>query len=156
MARKKSSESSEQQTETSQNKPDLLGLTAEIVASYLRHNQVPANELPAVLRRIHDSLGEMSGQAPAATANLVPAIPAKKSVSDEFIICLEDGKKLRTLKRYLMTQYNLTPEQYRTKWGLPRDYPMVAPAYARLRSAFAKKIGLGKVPGRGKRGAKSA
>ncbi|MBI1210922.1 MAG: transcriptional regulator [Alphaproteobacteria bacterium] len=152
MSRKKTSESSEQQAETAQSKSNLLGLTADIVASYLAHNQVPASELPAILRRIHDSLGEMSGQTPAATANLTPAIPAKKSVSDEFIICLEDGKKLRTLKRYLKTQYNLTPEQYRAKWGLPRDYPMVAPAYARLRSAFAKKIGLGRVPaGRGKR-----
>jgi predicted transcriptional regulator len=156
MSRKRNTETSEQQTQAQQNKPDLLALTADIVASYLRHNQVPANELPAVLRRIHDSLGEMSGQSPAATANLVPAIPPKKSISEEFIICLEDGKKLRTLKRYLMTQYNLTPEQYRAKWGLPRDYPMVAPAYARLRSAFAKKIGLGRVPGRSKRGAKSA
>lgn len=155
MSRKKSTDISEQ-SETQQTRPDLLSLTADIVASYLRHNQVPASELPAVLRRIHDSLGEMSGQTPAATANITPAIPPKKSVSDEFIICLEDGKKLRTLKRYLMTQYNLTPEQYRAKWGLPRDYPMVAPAYARLRSAFAKKIGLGRVPGRGKRGAKSA
>ena len=155
MSRKKNTESSEQ-SEAQQTRPDLLSLTAEIVSSYLRHNQVPAAELPVVLRRIHDSLGEMSGQTPAATANLAPAIPPKKSVSEEFIICLEDGKKLRTLKRYLMTQYNLTPEQYRAKWGLPRDYPMVAPAYARLRSAFAKKIGLGKVPGRGKRGAKSA
>jgi predicted transcriptional regulator len=157
MSRKKNTESSEQQTDGGQNKPNLLGLTADIVASYLRHNQVPVSELPTILRRIHDSLGEMSGQTPAATANLVPAIPAKKSVSDEFIICLEDGKKLRTLKRYLKTQYNLTPEQYRAKWGLPRDYPMVAPAYARLRSAFAKKIGLGRVPaGRGKRSAKTS
>ena|SRR5690349_12660463 len=157
MSRKKSTESSEQPTDTAQTKPNLLGLTADIVASYLRHNQVPASDLPAILRRIHDSLGEMSGQTPAATANLTPAIPAKKSVSDEFIICLEDGKKLRTLKRYLKTQYNLTPEQYRAKWGLPRDYPMVAPAYARLRSAFAKKIGLGRVPaGRGKRSAKTS
>jgi predicted transcriptional regulator len=157
MSRKKSPESTDQQVEAGQNKPNLLGLTADIVASYLRHNQVPASELPAILRRIHDSLGEMSGQSPATTANLTPAIPAKKSVSDEFIICLEDGKKLRTLKRYLKTQYNLTPEQYRAKWGLPRDYPMVAPAYARLRSAFAKKIGLGRVPaGRGKRSAKTS
>jgi len=154
MSRKKNPESTEQQTEAQQSRPNLLGLTADIVSSYLRHNQVPAAELPSVLRRIHDSLGEMSGQTPAATANLQPAIPVKKSVSDDFIICLEDGKKLRTLKRYLMTQYNMTPEQYRAKWGLPRDYPMVAPAYARLRSAFAKKIGLGRVPGRGKRGAK--
>src|SRR5215813_14339838 len=115
MSRRKTPESSEDQTATPENKPNLLGLTADIVSSYLRHNQVPASELPAILRRIHDSLGEMSGQTPAATANLTPAIPAKKSVSDEFIVCLEDGKKLRTLKRYLMTQYNMTPEQYRSK-----------------------------------------
>jgi len=137
---------------------ELLQLTTQIVCSYLSYNHLPMNEVPGLLRTTYASLANMSGTATsgaAATAS-APAVPIKKSVTDDFIVCLEDGKKLRTLKRYLKTQYNLTPEDYRAKWQLPRDYPMVAPAYARLRSAFARKIGLGRVPEGRSRRAKSA
>jgi len=136
---------------------ELLQLTTQIVSSYLSYNHLPMSEVPALLRTTYASLANMSG-APASVPGTAsaPAVPVKKSVTDDFIVCLEDGKKLRTLKRYLMTQYNLTPEDYRAKWQLPRDYPMVAPAYARMRSAFARKIGLGKVPAGRSRRAKSA
>ena len=133
----------------------LLTLTTEIVCSYLSYNHVAITDITTIMRSVHSSLASMSGAAPSDPA-YTPAVPVKKSVTDDFIICLEDGKKLRTLKRYLKTQYNLTPEDYRAKWQLPRDYPMVAPAYTRMRSAFARKIGLGRVPVGRSRRAKSA
>jgi predicted transcriptional regulator len=159
MARKKKTQIAAEHDESSANGSALIALATDLVSSYFAHNQVPAGDVSAVVRKIHASLAELSGNASAnALHALTPAVPAKKSISDDFIICLEDGKKLKTLKRYLATHYKLSPDEYRAKWRLPRDYPMVAPAYARLRSAFAKKIGLGRVPGgaRSRRGAKTA
>jgi predicted transcriptional regulator len=106
---------------------------------------VPVSDLPAMIRSIHATLGALSGMPSSETlTSQKPAVPVKKSVTNEFIICLEDGKKLKMLKRYLRSNYSLTPEEYRAKWGLPADYPMVAPNYAAQRSEFAKKIGLGR------------
>lgn len=134
--------------------PDhLVDLTASLVSAYVSRNQVPMSELPGLVAMFHNSLKLAAGGSAIADAERRPAVPVKKSVAEEYIVCLEDGKKLRMLKRYLRTHYNMSPEEYRKKWDLPHDYPMVAPAYARLRSAFAKKIGLGRVPsvGRGRR-----
>lgn len=124
---------------------ELLKLVSDIVAAYVSNNPVTASDLPAVIKSIHATLGALSG-APSSESmtSQKPAVPLKKSVTNEFIICLEDGKKLKMLKRYLRSNYNLTPEEYRAKWGLPADYPMVAPNYAAQRSEFAKKIGLGR------------
>jgi len=124
---------------------ELLKLVSDIVAAYVSNNTVAANELPNVIKSIHTALGALSG-APASESltSQKPAVPVKKSVTNEYIVCLEDGKKLKMLKRYLRSNYNLTPEEYRAKWGLPADYPMVAPNYAAQRSEFAKKIGLGR------------
>src|SRR4051812_10242561 len=117
-------------------KPNLISATAEIVAAYLSKNSVPASEIPALLKLVHDSLSDIaSGNAPAHDSSLTPAVPISKSVMPDYIICLEDGKKMKMLKRYLKTAYNMTPEQYRAKWGLPSDYPMVAPNYAQKRSS---------------------
>ena len=132
----------------------LLQLATGIVSSYVSHNQVPMTEVPTILKSVHSVLaGLVAGTASEGTAAGKPAVSVKKSIGDDFIICLEDGKKLTMLKRYLRSQYDMSPEDYRKKWDLPHDYPMVAPAYARLRSAFAKKIGLGRVAvvGRGRR-----
>ncbi len=134
--------------------PDnLIELTANLVSAYVSRNQVPMVELPGLVAMFHTSLRNAVSGSAVADMERKPAVPIKKSVGEEFIVCLEDGKKLRMLKRYLRTHYNMSPEEYRKKWDLPHDYPMVAPAYARLRSAFAKKIGLGRVPvvGRGRR-----
>src|SRR5262249_53796195 len=115
----------------------------------------PMSDIPAIIRMFHGALAQAAGMgvAAAAESERKPAVPVKRSVTDEYIVCLEDGKKLTMLKRYLRTHYNMSPEEYRKKWDLPNDYRRVAPAYARLRSAFAKKIGLGRVPvaGRGRR-----
>lgn len=133
----------------------LLHLATGIVSSYVSHNQVPMTEVPAILKSIHSVLaGLVSGTSADGSNAAKPAVPVKKSIGDDYIICLEDGKRLKMLKRYLRSNFNMSPEEYRTKWGLPADYPMVAPAYARQRSDFAKKIGLGRVPsntGRGRR-----
>lgn len=127
----------------------IVELAAGLVSSFLSRNHVALADVPALIGNVHNALTELANQAPGGSSvELKPAVPVKKSVSDAFIICLEDGKKLSMLKRYLRAQYNLSPEEYRKKWGLPHDYPMVAPAYARLRSAFAKKIGLGRTPSR--------
>ena len=129
-------------------KPDLLKLTTEIVTAYLSKNAVPMTQVPDLIRTVHTSLGGIQRTPVTATAPALeagkPAVPVKKSITPEFLICLEDGKKLKMLKRHLRTVYNMTPEQYRAKWNLPADYPMVAPKYAAQRSDFAKKIGLGK------------
>jgi predicted transcriptional regulator len=124
---------------------DLLKLASEIVAAYVSNNPVPVSELPAMIKSIHATLGGLSGSASTdmPTAQK-PAVTVKKSITPEYIICLEDGKKLKMLKRYLRSRYSLSPEEYRAKWGLPADYPMVAPNYAAQRSEFAKKIGLGR------------
>lgn len=125
---------------------NLLEMATKIVAAYVANNQVPAKEVPDIFKSVYNALKEIAGGAPTVDTERKPAVPVKKSVTDKFLICLEDGKELTMLKRYLRTHFNMSPEEYRKKWGLPHDYPMVAPAYARLRSAFAKKAGLGTVP----------
>lgn len=124
---------------------NLLGLTTQIVSAYVSHNQIPLTEVPAMLRNVHSALSGLMG-APVAeiNTNTKPAVPVKKSITDDYIICLEDGKRLKMLKRYLRSHYDMSPEQYRAKWGLAADYPMVAPNYAKQRSDFAKSIGLGR------------
>lgn len=137
----------------SEGSSELLKLVSEIVASYVSHNPVPASELPAMIRSVHATLGGLSGTlAIDAVTSQKPAVTIKKSITPEYLICLEDGKKLKMLKRYLRSRYGLSPDQYRTKWGLPADYPMVASNYAAQRSEFAKKIGLGRsAPAKGRR-----
>jgi predicted transcriptional regulator len=130
--------------------PEALQLAAEIVSAYVSNNQVPAEDVPSIIRSVHATLGALGrGVATGIDLGQRPAVPVKKSVTDAYIICLEDGRKLKMLKRYLRSHYNMTPEQYRAKWQLPPDYPMVAPNYAAQRSEFAKKIGLGR-SGRGR------
>ncbi len=126
----------------------MLALTAKIVAAYVSKNSTPGAELPALIDRVFQSLaGIATGSAtPAPQARPEPAVPVKKSVFADYIVCLEDGKKLKMLKRHLMTSYGLTPDAYRERWGLPSNYPMVAPAYAEKRSTLAKSIGLGRKP----------
>ena len=128
-------------------KGELVELTAEIVAAYVGNNPVPQADLPRLISDVYKSLsGAVTGveeDKKSTAEELKPAVPVRRSVSDDYIICLEDGKKFKSLKRHLRTQYNMTPEQYRDKWGLPADYPMVAPNYAVARSALAKKMGLG-------------
>jgi predicted transcriptional regulator len=126
--------------------PDLLRLSADVVASYVMNNKVDAREIAGLIRTVHDSLSNAgAAPAPAAPAEKPkPAVPIARSVQPDYIVCLEDGKRLKMLKRYLRSQYDMTPEQYRRRWGLPPDYPMVAPNYANRRSEFAKQIGLGK------------
>jgi predicted transcriptional regulator len=124
---------------------DLIKFASEIVAAYVSNNPTPISELPGMIRSIHATLGGLAGGANAEiTTAQKPAVAVKKSVTPEYIVCLEDGKKLKMLKRYLRSRYGLSPEEYRSKWGLPADYPMVAPNYAAQRSEFAKKIGLGR------------
>jgi predicted transcriptional regulator len=121
----------------------LLGLTAQIVSAHAANNALEAGTLPSVIRVVYDTLSNIT-QAPAAPAEKAqPAVPIRKSVFPDYIICLEDGKRLKMLKRHLSTSYNMTPEQYREKWGLDASYPMVAPNYAERRSELAKQIGLG-------------
>ncbi|HLY88540.1 MAG TPA: MucR family transcriptional regulator [Acetobacteraceae bacterium] len=124
--------------------PDVvLRLTAQIVAAHVEHNPVEAAALPGLIEKVYQTLREV-GLAPVESTKLSPAVPIKQSVKADFITCLEDGKKLKMLKRHLMTVYQMTPAQYRARWGLPADYPMVAPNYAKVRSSLAKKIGLGR------------
>ncbi|HEV7259906.1 MAG TPA: MucR family transcriptional regulator [Bosea sp. (in: a-proteobacteria)] len=124
---------------------DFIELTADIVSAYVSNNSVPAADLPALIGDVHSALSRViSGAAPVVPAEAPkPAIPVKKSITADYLVCLEDGKKFKSLKRHLRTQYNMSPEQYREKWGLPPDYPMVAPNYAEARSQLAKKMGLG-------------
>ena len=121
---------------------DLLELSTEIVAAYVSKNTISRQDLPELMMQVHSSLIELAGED-LEKEPLVPAVPIKDSVTNDFIICLEDGKKLKMLKRYIRTRYDLSPGEYRAKWGLPSDYPMVAPEYASRRSKFAKDIGLG-------------
>ena len=124
--------------------PNFIELTADIVSAYVSKNSVPAADLPSLLNSVHAALaGTAQGQQEEPQAELVPAVSVRKSVTPDAIICLEDGKRFKSLKRHLRTTYNLTPEQYRTKWNLPHDYPMVAPNYAMARSELAKTMGLG-------------
>lgn len=136
-------------------KEELLRMTTDIVASYLAHNSMPADNVPDLIKSVHTTMRGVSdeGDVPAA-AKTKPAVPVSKSVADDYIVCLEDGKKLKMLKRYLRSQYDMSPDDYRRKWNLPADYPMVAPAYSRKRSQFAKDIGLGQ-GAKGKPGAKA-
>ena len=128
---------------------ELLRMTADVVAAYVGNNTLPTTQLTEVINAVYGSLKSLEGQvAQVQPEPLKPAVPIRKSITPEFIICLEDGKKLKMLKRHLRSTYNMTPDEYRTKWGLAPDYPMVAPNYAERRSEFAKKIGLGRATGR--------
>ena len=124
---------------------DILGLTAKIVSAHISRNQLGTDALPSLIQSVYRSLSTAGDVEPAPVAQM-PAVPIKKSVFPDYIICLEDGKKLKMLRRHLQNSYNLTPEAYRAKWGLPSDYPMVAPNYAAVRSAVAKNFGLGRKP----------
>ena len=123
---------------------NFIGLTAEIVSAYVSNNPVASADIPALINQIHSALLRVSsGQAESPSEPPKPAVPVKRSINPDYIVCLEDGKKFKSLKRHLRTQYSMTPEQYREKWGLPADYPMVAPNYAAARSQLAKQMGLG-------------
>ncbi|MCX7377805.1 MAG: MucR family transcriptional regulator [Alphaproteobacteria bacterium] len=124
---------------------DVLALTAQIVSAHVSKNNVAPDALPALIQDVYRTLSTV-GREPAQADKPTPAVPVKKSIFPDHIICLEDGKKLKMLKRHLKTSFNLTPDQYRERWGLPADYPMVAPDYASHRSSLAKKIGLGTKP----------
>ncbi len=124
---------------------NMLGLTAQIVSAHVSNNSVPPDALPSLIEEVYKTLSGV-GKDPIQSDRPQPAVPVKKSVFPDHIVCLEDGKKLKMLKRHLKTSYSMTPEQYRERWGLPPDYPMVAPNYARHRSSLAKKIGLGTKP----------
>ena len=125
-------------------KAELLEMTTEIVASFVANNPVPAGSLPDLIQTVHETVQDLSTDAPKEPPRPAPAVPISKTNTPDHIICLEDGRKLKMLKRYLRSRYNLTPEEYRARWNLPSDYPMVAPNYAKRRSAFAKEIGLGR------------
>jgi predicted transcriptional regulator len=123
---------------------EIIEMTADIVSAYVGNNAVSAGELPALIHAVHQALsGVSSGADTVETAPKEPAVPVKRSITPEFLICLEDGRKFKSLKRHLRTKYNMSPEDYRAKWGLPKDYPMVAPSYAKARSDLAKQMGLG-------------
>ncbi|MCQ8239928.1 MucR family transcriptional regulator [Rhizosaccharibacter radicis] len=128
-------------------RPTLLALSAQIVSAHVSNNTVAFDALPYLIRQVHDALAS-AGQAPSELERPQPAVPVKKSVFPDYIVCLEDGKKLKMLKRHLQSAYNMTPEQYRERWNLPSDYPMVAPSYAERRSTLAREIGLGRKTGR--------
>ena len=121
----------------------LIALTADIVAAHVSNNSVAVNDLPQLIQNVHSALSGLGDQPSAPEAKPEPKVPVRSSVKPDFIVCLEDGKKLKMLKRHLMTHYNMTPDQYRQKWNLPADYPMVAPNYAEQRRTLAKSIGLG-------------
>ena len=126
------------------NRGTYIELTADIVSAYVSNNPTPASEIPALINQIHTALLRVSaGRVETPIEPVKPAVSVKKSMTAEYLVCLEDGKHFKSLKRHLRTQYNMTPEQYRDKWGLPADYPMVAPNYAVARSQLAKKMGLG-------------
>ncbi len=121
----------------------LLSLTTEIVAAHVSNNSVALSDLPVLIEQVYKSLSNVGSEPVVVEERPQPAVPIKKSVTPDYIVCLEDGKKLKMLKRHLKTAYNMSPEEYRERWGLPADYPMVAPNYARQRSSLAKQIGLG-------------
>ena len=128
------------------NARDLLELTSEIVAAHVSNNSVTMSDLPTLIEQVYKTLSNVGKDTDTNGERLTPAIPIKKSITPDFIICLEDGKRLKMLKRHLKTAYNMTPDEYRERWGLPSDYPMVAPNYANQRSSLAKAIGLGTRP----------
>ena len=124
---------------------ELVELSAEIVSAYVSHNNLNPNDLPRLIAEVHTALRSLNAsEAPEPVEELKPAVPVRKSVASDYIVCLEDGKKFKSLKRHLRTHYNLSPEEYREKWGLPADYPMVAPNYSATRSRLAKDNGLGR------------
>lgn len=128
---------------------ELLRMTADVVAAYVSNNSLPTAQLADVINTVYTSLKSLENQQPEAKLEpLKPAVPIRKSITPDYLVCLEDGKKLKMLKRHLRSTYNMTPDEYRAKWSLSPDYPMVAPNYAEQRSAFAKKIGLGRGTGR--------
>jgi predicted transcriptional regulator len=134
-------------TETADRAELLITLTSDIVSAHLGHNSVAATDIPAVIRTVHDALAGLGGKPDLVAAERPePAVPVRASVKDEYIVCLEDGHKVKLLKRYLATRYGMTPSDYRRRWGLPLDYPMVAPAYAEQRRSLAKQSGLGTRP----------
>ncbi|MEM7524230.1 MAG: MucR family transcriptional regulator [Pseudomonadota bacterium] len=133
-------------TEDALDRSELLALTSEIVSSHVANNAVNQNDMTTMITSVFATLDGLSKPQPDPVEELAPAVPIKKSVTDENLVCLEDGKKLKMLKRHLKTAFDMTPDEYRARWGLPRDYPMVAPAYARKRQELAKKIGLGRKP----------
>jgi predicted transcriptional regulator len=121
----------------------LVTLTADIVAAHVSNNSVAVSDMALLIQNVHGALASLSGEQPAPQVKQEPAVSVRSSIKPDFIVCLEDGKKLKMLKRHLMTHYKMTPDDYRAKWGLPADYPMVAPNYAEQRRTLAKKIGLG-------------
>ncbi len=125
----------------------LITLTSDIVAAHVSNNSVSVDDVPSLITNVYGALAGLGQAAPIVEARPEPAVSVRTSVKPDYIVCLEDGKKLKLLKRHLMTHYNLTPDQYRQRWGLPADYPMVAPNYAERRRELAKKIGLGRKPG---------
>ena len=137
-----------------EDRSEIIEMTADIVSAFVSNNSVPSAELPSLIQSVHRALSGVTG-APEAQEQTPrePAVPIKKSVNPDFIVCLEDGRKFKSLKRHLRTKYNMSPEEYRSKWGLPKDYPMVAPNYAKARSDLAKQMGLGQ-GGRAARGGK--
>lgn len=135
----------------------VLQLSARIVMAFVAHNSVPMTEVPALLKSVHAALRALVPSTAPDTAGMPkPAVPVRKSVASDYIVCLEDGRRLKMLKRYLRARYQLSPEEYRARWGLPADYPMVAPNYSAQRSLFAKRIGLGRSTSRTKQRRRSA
>ncbi|GMV61112.1 MAG: hypothetical protein AMXMBFR74_02810 [Parvibaculum sp.] len=136
-------------------KADLIDMTADIVSAYVGHNIVAPDELSGLINRVFSALSDVAlGSTGGSGPKEEPAVPVRKSITPDYLICLEDGKKFKSLKRHLRSHYNLSPEEYREKWGLPRDYPMVAPNYAQARSRLAKKMGLGQAGRKSRRSAK--
>ena len=126
----------------------LLEFTSQIVSAQVANNTVQAAELPGLIKEVYQTLSKVGDVSDISDDKIAPAVPIRKSVTPDYLVCLEDGKKLKMLKRHLKTSFNLTPEEYRSRWGLPSDYPMVAPNYAKQRSALAREIGLGTTRGR--------
>ena len=140
----------DEQTNLADSGDDLRALTADVVSAYVSNNSVPMSELPSLIADVHRALGDTGGGEQASkqpAEKPKPAVPIKKSVTDDYIVCLEDGKQFKSLKRHLSSKYDMTPEEYRTRWGLPPDYPMVAPNYAAARSKLAREMGLGRKAG---------
>jgi predicted transcriptional regulator len=131
-----------------ESKDRLLELTSQIVSAQVANNPVQSGELPGLIQEVYQTLSKVGSASDNGDDKIAPAVPIRKSVTPDYLVCLEDGKKLKMLKRHLKTSFNLTPEEYRSRWGLPSDYPMVAPNYAKQRSALAREIGLGTTKGR--------
>jgi predicted transcriptional regulator len=135
-------------TETVDMRETFITLTADIVAAHVSNNSVAVSDIPALIHNVHGALTSLEGGPVVTPTKQEPAVSIRASIKPDYIVCLDDGKKLKMLKRHIMTHYGLTPDQYRTKWGLPNDYPMVAPNYAETRRTLAKAIGLGRKPGK--------